>query len=120
MILVDSSVWIDHFRNHNKILESLLFSGSVIIHEFIFGELAIGNFKNRKLIINLLDSIPKITKLNHSEFIFFINHHSLFGKGIGFVDVHLLGSSKMEGVKIWSLDKKLMKFATDMNIHFNR
>lgn len=118
MILVDSSVWIDHFRNDNKLLSMLLSNGAIVMHEFILGELAIGNFKNRKVILSLLDSIPKLSKLTHDEFIYFLEQNSFYGRGVGFVDIHLLGSTKLAGVKIWTLDKSLLKLTESLNLNY--
>ena len=118
MILVDSSVWIEHFRTENRLLSGLLMQGAIVLHEFILGELAIGNFKNRKEILSLLDSIPKLSKLTHDEFIYFLEKHSFYGKGVGFVDIHLLGSTKLAGVKIWTLDKRLLQLAESLNLNY--
>ena len=118
MILIDTSLWIDHFRNENKFLNSLLLQGAVVMHEFILGELAIGNFKNRKVILSLLDSIPKLSKLTHDEFIYFLEQNSFYCRGVGFVDIHLLGSTKLAGVKIWTLDKRLLNLAEGLNLNF--
>lgn len=118
MILVDSSVWIDHFRNNNALLSTHLANGAIVMHEFILGELAIGNFKNRKIILSLLDSIPKLSKLTYDEFIYFLEKNSFYGKGVGFVDIHLLGSTKLAGVKIWTLDKRLLKLANSLNLNY--
>ena len=118
MILIDTSVWIDHFRNENKLLSSLLMQGAVVMHEFILGELAIGNFKNRKAILGLLDSIPKLSKLTHDEFLYFLEKNSFYGKGVGFIDIHLLGSTKLAGVKIWTLDKRLLELANKQKSNF--
>jgi len=118
MILVDSSVWIDHFRTENRLLSRLLLQGAVVMHEFILGELAIGNFKNRKVILSLLGSIPKLSKLTHDEFLYFLEKNSFYGKGVGFIDIHLLGSTKLAGVKIWTLDKRLRELAESLNLNY--
>jgi len=118
MILIDSSVWIDHFRSENKLLSTLLMQGAVVMHEFILGELAIGNFKNRKVILSLLDSIPKLSKLTHNEFMYFLEMNSFYGKGVGFIDIHLLGSTKLAGIKFWTMDKKLMNLAKSLNLNY--
>jgi len=118
MILVDTSVWIDHFRQKNDNLDTLLYRGTVQMHEFIIGELAIGNFKNRKPILDLLESVPKLKKLSHDELMFFVNKYSLYGRGVGFVDIHLLAATKMANVKIWTLDKRLLKIAEEMNLNY--
>jgi len=88
------------------------------MHEFIIGELAIGNFKNRKPILDLLESVPKLKKLSHDEFMFFVNKYSLYGRGVGFVNIHLLAATKMANVKIWTLDKRLLKIAEEMNLNY--
>ncbi len=118
MILIDTSVWIDHFRSENRILTSLLLKGAIIMHEFVMGELAVGNFRNRKSVLNLLDSIPKLSKLTHNEFIYFVENNSFYGKGVGFVDIHLLGSTKLAGVKIWTFDKRLLELAKNKNLDY--
>lgn len=118
MILVDTSVWIDHFRKKNDNLDALLYRGIVQMHEFIIGELAIGNLKNRKPILDLLESVPKLKKLSHDEFMFFVDKYSLFGRGVGFVDIHLLAATKMANIKIWTLDKNLLKIAEEMNLNY--
>jgi predicted nucleic acid-binding protein len=119
MILVDTSVWIDYFRNENKLLNLLLLNGAVVMHEFILGELAIGNFKNRRAILDLLNSIPKVTKITHDELLFFVERNTFFGKGVGFVDLHILGSTKLEGIKIWTLDKRLNNLASSLDLDYN-
>ncbi len=118
MILIDTSVWVDHFRSENRILTTLLMQGAIVMHEFVVGELAVGNFRNRKSMLNLLDSIPKLSKLTHDEFIYFLEKNSIYGKGVGFVDIHLLGSTKLAGVKIWTLDKRLLELAKNQNLDY--
>ncbi|MCK5457703.1 MAG: PIN domain-containing protein [Melioribacteraceae bacterium] len=118
MVLVDTSVWIDHLRNSNKELGSLLLNGSVVMHEFILGELAIGNIKNRKEIIDLLQSISYVPKVTIDEYLFFINKNRLFGKGVGFVDINLLASAKLSGTPIWTLDKKLKEAALALSVAY--
>lgn len=120
MVLIDTSVWIDHLRNNNSELSTLLLNGSVVMHEFILGELACGNIKNRKEIISLLQSIPTIPKITIDEYLFFINSKRLYGKGIGFVDIHLLASTKLSGFRIWTLDKKLKETAIRLKIDYKK
>ncbi|NOX65936.1 MAG: PIN domain-containing protein [Chlorobi bacterium] len=118
MVLVDTSVWIDHLRNSNKELSALLLNGTIVMHEFILGELAIGNIKNRKEIIELLQNILYVPKVTIDEYLFFINKNRLFGKGIGFVDIHLLASAKLSGIPIWTLDKRLKEVASILGISY--
>lgn len=99
MILVDTSVWIDHFReglNQNKVL----------IHAFVVGELARGNLKSRRETITLLSNLPKAPKATDAEVMGFIDSNHLMGKGIGFIDAHLLASVALAAdAKLWTHDK---------------
>ena len=120
MVLVDTSVWIDHFRNNNEELIRLLLNGTVVMQEFILGELACGNIKNRTEIISLLQSIPNVPKITIDEYLFFINAKRLYGKGLGFVDIHLLASVKLSDITIWTLDKKLEEAAIRLKIDYKK
>jgi len=111
MVLVDTSVWIDHFRNTNSRLIELLISEEASCHPFIIGELACGNIKNRQEILSLLKALPALPRAEDEEIIFFIETHNIFGKGIGLIDVHLLASCLFKSTPLWSLDKKLKETA---------
>lgn len=109
MVLVDTSVWVEHFR-HGKIgLETLLCDGQVICHPFILGELACGNLKSRAQILSLINALPAAHLAEHEEVIRFIENYHLMGKGLGYVDVHLLASAVLTNVSLWTLDKRLDK-----------
>ena len=114
MILVDTSIWITHLREGNKQLEELLVNAQVMCHPFIIGELACGNIKNRNEIISLLKALPVLQIVDFDEFLFFIDQNHLMGKGIGFVDIHLLASAKLAGVKLWTADKRLVSSADQL------
>lgn len=116
LILVDTSVWIDHLRKSNPLLCQLLSEGLVVIHPFVIGELATGMIKNRIMILELLRNLPKTPMIKEIEFFAFIEQHNLFGKGIGFVDVHLLASASKGGTTLWTLDKRLNKAATEIGV----
>ena len=107
MVLVDTSIWIDHFRKGNMKLITLLLNDQVLCHPFIIGEVACGNFKNRNEIIALLHALPKLPLIADSEVLYFINEKKLYGKGIGWIDAHLLASSCMNGCSLFTLDKRL-------------
>ncbi len=107
MVLVDTSIWIDHLRIGNAKLTELLNDGEAAIHPFIIGELACGNLKNRKEIISLLHALPHMTKAEDDEVLFFIEKHKLMGLGIGLIDTHLLAACKLEKVKLLTKDKRL-------------
>ena len=118
MILVDTSVWINHLRKGENHLEKLLFDGEVICHTYIIGELACGNIKNREEIISLLQALPMASQIEFSEYLYFIDENQLAGKGIGFVDIHLLASAQLEQVQLWTVDKKLKNIATNIGLTY--
>ena len=120
MVLVDISVWVSHFRETHDGLVELLNNGDVVCHPFIIGELACGNLKNRASIIALLENLPLAFPAEHDEVLAFIEAHSVMGKGLGYIDVHLLASALLTGVPLWTLDKKLDKAAEDLNCKYKR
>ena len=107
MVLVDTSVWIEHLKRSLPHLSSLLGEGLVLCHEFVMGELACGNLKNREEILQLLEDLPQALMAQKDEVLTLIHSHRLYGKGIGWVDAHLLAATKISHAKIWTLDKKL-------------
>lgn len=107
MVLVDTSVWVAHLRDGNVGLEELLNEGQAVCHPFIIGELACGNLKNRSLILSLLKSLPVATVAEHDEIMHFIENKNLMGRGLGYVDMHLLASAVLSGTLVWTLDQKL-------------
>ena len=117
MVLVDTSVWVNHLRKGDPRLIGLLIGGKVATHEFIIGELACGNIKNRTTIINSVSDLYRLKKISLDELLIFIDRHALDKKGIGFVDVHLLASSKLSGIPIFTYDKKLAAAAKELAIH---
>jgi predicted nucleic acid-binding protein len=119
MILVDSSVWIDHLRAGEPALVELLNSGRVLAHPFVIGELACGNLKNRKAVLSLLQDLPATPVATDEEVLFFIERHGLMGKGIGYVDAHLLAATSLAGTaRLWTRDKRLGAVATSMGLAF--
>ncbi|MGR9014405.1 MAG: type II toxin-antitoxin system VapC family toxin [Gammaproteobacteria bacterium] len=117
MVLVDTSVWIDHLRNGEPLLVKLLQSNSVLAHPFVRGELALGNLPQRQTILGLLDNLPQAPVIFADEINPFIETHALFGLGIGFIDVHLLASVKLAtNAKLWTRDKRLLAVALRFNL----
>jgi predicted nucleic acid-binding protein len=106
MILVDTSVWVSHFRDRNAELESLLNRGQVLCHPFIIGEIACGHLKNRQEILTLLKHLPTVDCAEHDEVLLILESNKLMGIGLGWVDMHLAASAKLTGVRVWTLDKK--------------
>ncbi|MEQ1790131.1 MAG: PIN domain-containing protein [Rickettsiales bacterium] len=111
MILVDTSIWIDHFRSSDAELKELLSSGQVLIHSFIIGELSLGNLHKRDVILGLLSDLPKAIAASDDEAFTFIGSNKLYGLGIGFVDAHLLASARLTATRLWTRDKKLNEAA---------
>lgn len=118
MVLVDTSVWVSHLREGNAELGRLLNDADVVCHPFIVGELACGNLRNRSEILSLLQALPMVILAEHEEVMQFIENYRLMGKGLGYVDVHLLASALMTGVPIWTLDKRLGEASTKLRLSF--
>ena len=118
MVLVDTSIWVDHLRKGNRHLEKLLLDAEVVCHSFVIGELACGNLKNRAEILSLLQSLPSTPTIDLDEYLYFIDHNHLYSSGIGFVDTHLLASAKLANIPIWTADKKLRETAINLNISY--
>ncbi|HEX6708004.1 MAG TPA: type II toxin-antitoxin system VapC family toxin [Albitalea sp.] len=115
MILVDTSVWVDHLRRGDARLAALLDSAAVIVHPFIVGEIACGSLSNRKTVLELLQDLPAAVVADAEEVLAFIDRHRLHGKGIGYVDVHLLAAVALtQGAKLWTRDKRLRAAAQDL------
>ena len=118
MVLVDTSIWVTHLRKGSLQLEKLLMDAEVMCHFFSIGELACGNLKNRNEIISLLQSLPMAPMIELDEFLFFIDRNNLMGKGIGFVDAHLLASAQLTGMPLWTADKRLQSAAEQLELTF--
>ncbi len=117
MILVDTSIWIDHLRSHDTRLANLLTQNSVLCHTFVRGELALGHLKQRDTILSAMDNLPQAVVAYPNEINYFIETHALFGLGIGLIDVHLLASTQLSGnTRLWTRDKRLLAVAMRMNL----
>lgn len=118
MVLVDTSVWIRHFRYGNPQLKDLLLNGRVVCHPFIVGELACGNLRNRDEILTLLRSLPMAVTADHEEILRFIEMHRLMGEGLGYADVHLLASALLSRIETWTEDRNLQKAAHTLDLSY--
>ena len=120
MILVDTSVWVDHLRGDDSYsLAELLDQGRVSIHRMVVGELACGNLHKRDQVLHLLAQLPTITEATHGEVMQFIAAHKLMGRGVGYIDMHLLASAALgNGVRLWTRDKRLAGVARELNLGF--
>lgn len=117
MILVDTSVWINHLRNNDPHLVRLLTGNSVLSHPFVRGELALGNLRQRKEILAALDNLPQAPVAFTDEVNVFIEQHALYGLGIGLIDAHLLASTRLSGnTRLWTQDKRLLAAANRLNL----
>ncbi|HRH87169.1 MAG TPA: type II toxin-antitoxin system VapC family toxin [Rubrivivax sp.] len=116
MILVDTSVWVDHLRRGDPGLVELLERSSVVMHPFVVGEIACGSLRERESILELLQDLPPAVVADGDEVLQFIERHALHGKGIGYVDVHLLASVALtQGAKLWTRDMKLHRIAAALD-----
>jgi len=116
MILADTSVWIEHLRSGSERLKSLLYKGQVLCHPFVVGELACGTIENREEILNTLKALPEARVAEHEEVLLFLEARRLDGRGLGWVDAHLLASTLLTGCMLWTLDKPLRKAAAALRV----
>ena len=117
MILVDTSVWIDHLRYGDSTLANLLNTGRVLAHPFVIGELALGNLQQRDVILNTLNDMPRAKIATDEEVLAFINQNKLYGLGIGYIDAHLLTSVRLTpGSLLWTQDKRLCAAANRLGL----
>lgn len=116
MTLVDSSVWIDHWRRGNAQLAAALDGGLVAAHPFVIGELACGNMPRRATTLRLLDALPKVPAARHDEVMRLVEAAGLSGSGLGWVDAHLLAAARMSGTALWTLDRTLRRVAERLGV----
>jgi predicted nucleic acid-binding protein len=116
MVLVDTSVWVDHLRVGDPRLQRLLEEAEVASHPFVIGELACGNIQNRGEILHLLDALPKAQSADDHEVLAFIEKHRLHGKGIGYIDACLLSSCLLSRLSLWTKDRRLANIARQLAI----
>ena len=119
MILVDTSVWIDHLRHGNETLESLLTQQRVCIHPMVIGELACGNLRNRDQLLGLWNHLPGVPEASHEEVMIYLARRRLADRGIGYIDLHLLASAKLQsGTRIWTGDRRLAEASDSLKLTF--
>lgn len=119
MILVDTSVWVDHLRTGGKVLAGLLDAGRVLAHPFVVGELALGNLRQRETVLSALSGLPSSDIATDTEVLHFIDRHALFGRGVGYVDVHLLAAVRLTaGTELWTRDRRLHGVAAELGMAF--
>lgn len=116
MVLADTSVWIQHFRRGDPALVDRLSDGFVLMHPFVSGELACGNLKSRAAILSGLNTLPSAELASHAEVLQLIEDRGLWGRGLGWIDMHLLASALLSRCGLWTLDKKLRAAAMELGL----
>ena len=117
MILVDTSVWIDHLRQGDEGLSRLLNESRVLMHPFVLGELACGNLVNRQEVVALLGDLPRSEIASDDEVLFFIERKKLMARGLGYIAVHVLTAVALHGSgRLWTRDKRLHAVADSMRL----
>jgi predicted nucleic acid-binding protein len=116
VILVDTSVWINHLRAGNARLAALLEDALVVTHPFVIGELACGQLRNREEILALLHVLPSAEVASHDEVLGFVERHRLYGRAIGWIDAHLLASARISSVTLWTFDGPLHQIARSLGV----
>jgi len=119
MVLIDTSVWVDHLQHGNAELTALLNRGQVLAHPFVIGELALGSLQQRSTVLEALQNLPACVTAMDAEVFNFIKTNALHGIGIGYVDAHLLAATRLTlTAKLWTLDKRLQAAAAKLELSF--
>jgi len=117
VILVDTSIWVDHLRTGDSDLATALEQGLVFTHPFIVGELACGRIRNRTEVLGLLQRLPNSPVATDDEVLRYIEAHHLMGQGLGYVDVHLLAAAALSGtLRLWTRDRRLAEVAAAVGV----
>ena len=121
MILVDTSVWVDHLRRGDEALAMLLDGSEVLAHPFVTGEIALGNLRKRNAVLSALADLPQARLATDDEVLHFIEQNGLAGLGIGHVDAHLLASTRLTaGAALWTRDKRLQGVALRLRLAMSK
>lgn len=116
MVLADTSVWVEHFRHREPALADRLSDGLVLMHPFVCGELACGNLKDRAGILSDLQALPQSRLATNAEVLQLIEDRRLWGRGLGWIDAHLLASALLSNCRLWTLDIRLAKTAAKLGL----
>ena len=116
MILVDTSIWIEHLRSGSAELSSLLKKVEVLTHPFVIGELSCGNLKSRRELLSLLKELPQASLAENEEVLELVETRKLMGHGIGWIDAHLLASALLAGSPLWTADRKLRSLCAALGV----
>ena len=115
-ILVDTSVWVDHFRKGNRRFSEMLENGRVLCHPHIIGELACGNLQNRGEILEYLTALPQADCASVDEGLAFLESETLYGRGLGWIDVQLLAAARLTPCQLWTLDRRFADVAGELGV----
>jgi predicted nucleic acid-binding protein len=119
VILVDTSIWIDHLRSGDAILTELLVNSAVLAHPWVIGELALGNLSRREEVLGLLGWLPQATVARDDEILRLITQKTLYGAGIGYVDAQLLAATRLTpDTRLWTRDKRLSAITGRLGLAF--
>ncbi len=116
MILVDTSVWVEHLRHGLPRLATLLQEGEVLIHPWVIGELACGNLRNRSQVLDLLQGLPAAMVASDTEVLLLIEREQLMGRGIGYIDAHLVAAARLSHCRLWTQDRRLAAVAQEQGL----
>jgi len=116
VILIDSSVWINHLRAPNAGVSALLDDGAALTHRFVIGELALGSIKDRQTVIAALGELPHAPVATDAEVLALIETHALHGSGVGYIDAHLLAATLLAHATLWTADKRLAAMAQRLGV----
>src|SRR6202030_4773320 len=119
MILTDTSVWISHFGEGQPYLQQALVDCKVFMHPFVLGEIACGNLRSRTQTLHMLARLPSPVSASNDEVLAMLEQHRFFGRGLGWVDVHLLASARLTGCGLWTLDSPLLDAATALKVGYS-
>lgn len=119
MILVDTSVWIDHLRASDAHLSTRLSQAKVVMHPMVLGELACGNLQDRQTLVALWRNLPQLAGVTDAEALYFLDQNRLWGRGIGYIDLHLLAAVALSAqARLWTRDKQLRKTAQQIGLAY--
>lgn len=116
-MLVDTSIWVEHLRRSRLGLVALLHRAEVQCHPFVIGELACGSMTRRAEVLQWLRRLPSVRVAENEEVMTFVERHRLMGRGVGWVDVHLLASAALENVRLWTADRRLAAIARALGVY---
>jgi predicted nucleic acid-binding protein len=116
VILVDTSIWVNHLRRRDGVLIAHLEAGEVLCHPFVIGEIGLGLLKQRHEVLALMAALPPALVVGHDEIMAFVEQRGLAGLGVGWVDVHLAASAVVSRAKLWTADRRLADVARSLRI----